>query len=138
MAGYKYDYTCPGCGNHLQFRTRVTMRRRRCPECGYPITPGEIDRQRDEQARAAAAAFRLQLAIWGGLGSLLVSLCCVFAACGALLKPSVPTSNTPDKKDAEPAKVQPPMKPRVEGPELKKKAIKDGEPRRKKDPFFEQ
>jgi hypothetical protein len=33
---------------------RVTLTKRRCPQCGTPITPEEIDRQAAERARNAA------------------------------------------------------------------------------------
>jgi predicted RNA-binding Zn-ribbon protein involved in translation (DUF1610 family) len=49
VAGFKYEYTCPNCGSYLVLKMRVTITRRRCPECGTPITPHEIDIQRERQ-----------------------------------------------------------------------------------------
>lgn len=46
MAGYKYDWTCPNCGTYLQLKMRVTQTRRKCPQCGFVVTPEEIDRQK--------------------------------------------------------------------------------------------
>ncbi len=45
MAGFKYDWKCPSCGTALQLKMRVTQTKRKCPHCGHPITPEEIDRQ---------------------------------------------------------------------------------------------
>ena len=45
MAGYKYDWKCPSCGTSLQLKMRVTQTKRKCPHCGHPVTPEEIDRQ---------------------------------------------------------------------------------------------
>ena len=59
----KYYWKCPTCGTSLELRQRVTLTKRRCPECGNPITPGAIDTQgerekrldRENRARQAAA-----------------------------------------------------------------------------------
>ena len=51
---YKYEYCCPICGTCLELKMRVTQTKRRCPQCGTPITPEEIDRQ------AVAAQQRLE------------------------------------------------------------------------------
>lgn len=45
MAKYKYEYRCPRCGTQLVLKMRTTLTKRRCPHCGLPITPDEIDRQ---------------------------------------------------------------------------------------------
>jgi hypothetical protein len=45
MGGYKCEYQCPSCGTALELRMRVTQTKRKCPHCGTPITPEEIDRQ---------------------------------------------------------------------------------------------
>ncbi len=45
MSGYKYDWTCPNCGTYLQLKMRVTQTKRKCPHCGFRVTPEEIDRQ---------------------------------------------------------------------------------------------
>jgi putative FmdB family regulatory protein len=49
MAKYKYEYRCPKCGTQLEFKMRVTQTKRKCPHCGEPITPEEIDRQAAKQ-----------------------------------------------------------------------------------------
>jgi DNA-directed RNA polymerase subunit RPC12/RpoP len=41
----RFAYTCPRCGHEQEFRNRVSQRQRRCPVCGEPVTPEEIDRQ---------------------------------------------------------------------------------------------
>jgi hypothetical protein len=43
--GYRYAWTCPKCHTRLDLHKRVTQTKRRCPHCGTPITPEEIDRQ---------------------------------------------------------------------------------------------
>ncbi|MBX3268328.1 MAG: hypothetical protein KF831_16635 [Acidobacteria bacterium] len=45
MAGYKYFWTCPNCGTSLELKMRVTQTRRKCPHCGFLVTPEEIDNQ---------------------------------------------------------------------------------------------
>jgi DNA-directed RNA polymerase subunit M/transcription elongation factor TFIIS len=49
MAGYKYIYVCPKCKTYLELKMRVTQTKRKCPQCGTPITPQEIDRQTRER-----------------------------------------------------------------------------------------
>jgi DNA-directed RNA polymerase subunit RPC12/RpoP len=51
MAKYKYHYECPQCGTQLELKMRVTQTKRRCPRCGTPITPEEIDQQEEERRR---------------------------------------------------------------------------------------
>lgn len=46
MGGYKYFWTCPNCGTSLQLKMRVTQTTRKCPQCGFVVTPEEIDRQK--------------------------------------------------------------------------------------------
>ena len=46
MAGYKYFWTCPNCRTTLQLKMRVTQTTRKCPQCGFVVTPEEIDRQK--------------------------------------------------------------------------------------------
>ena len=41
----QFSYNCPKCGTQLSLRKRVTLTKRRCSQCGTPITPAEIDRQ---------------------------------------------------------------------------------------------
>lgn len=69
MAGYKYDWKCPSCGTTLQLKMRVTQTKRKCPQCGHPVTPEEIDRQ---------AA--LWTSLWGG-GCLIIVVIAA-ALCG--------------------------------------------------------
>ncbi len=38
----KYHWTCPMCNTSLELRQRVTLTKRRCPECGTSITPEAI------------------------------------------------------------------------------------------------
>lgn len=45
MSGYKYFWTCPNCSTSLQLKMRVTQTTRKCPHCGFVVTPEEIDRQ---------------------------------------------------------------------------------------------
>jgi hypothetical protein len=52
-----YIYKCLDCGTELTFNKRVTVTKRRCPHCGRPITPEDIDasglrRQQEEQENA--------------------------------------------------------------------------------------
>jgi transcription initiation factor TFIIIB Brf1 subunit/transcription initiation factor TFIIB len=54
MAWFKYSYKCPHCGTYLELRMRVTLTARRCPQCGAPITPKEIDRQEEERQKQEA------------------------------------------------------------------------------------
>jgi hypothetical protein len=72
MANYKYEYSCPTCGTSLDLRMRVTQRKRRCPQCGTPITPEEIDRQGAERNNLAALGYL------GGLGLIGILLVCAF------------------------------------------------------------
>ena len=51
MGGQRYDYRCPNCGTQLELRMRVTQTKRKCPHCGSPITPEEIDRQQAEMQK---------------------------------------------------------------------------------------
>jgi len=75
VAKYKYEYRCPECGTQLELKMRVTQTRRKCPHCGKPITPQEIDRQ---------AAEKQWQQIMGYLGCL--GLLVVLAACGGVMK----------------------------------------------------
>lgn len=45
MAGYKYHWKCPKCGTKLVLKMRTTITKRKCPHCGFLVTPEEIDRQ---------------------------------------------------------------------------------------------
>ena len=49
MANPSYHYCCPECGTELELRQRVTLTKRRCPNCGRLITPDEIDGQAQQQ-----------------------------------------------------------------------------------------
>lgn len=52
MAGYKYEWRCPNCGTELQLKMRVTQTKRKCPHCGLPITPQDIDRYTAEKKKS--------------------------------------------------------------------------------------
>ncbi len=39
----RYTWTCPDCKTRLHLRQRVTVRKRRCPECGRTVEPKEIE-----------------------------------------------------------------------------------------------
>ena len=36
-------YTCPKCGTQLPFKMRIMQTKGKCPHCGEPITPEELD-----------------------------------------------------------------------------------------------
>lgn len=101
MAGYRYEYRCPNCGTQLQLRMRVTQTRRRCPECGHPVTPQEIDRQRVEGCLFGAVGV-IAIALGGvscgvaglpvGVGVFIVSALALGLMVRWLLKPNLPTS----------------------------------------------
>ncbi len=50
-----YSYTCPRCDTSVEFRNRITQRKRNCPHCGKPVTVAEIDRQEAEAAHQRLA-----------------------------------------------------------------------------------
>ncbi len=39
------SYSCPQCRTQIEIRSRVTQKKRRCPQCGSEVATGEIDRQ---------------------------------------------------------------------------------------------
>ena len=56
----KYHWICPKCKTSLELRQRVTLTKRRCPECGTSIKPEAIiteteraDRERADRERTA-------------------------------------------------------------------------------------
>jgi hypothetical protein len=53
---YKYHWACPKCATRLELKMRVTQTKRKCPHCGHPITPEDIDLQ--EAERIAEEAIR--------------------------------------------------------------------------------
>lgn len=64
-----FSYQCPACRTSMEFRNRVTVRQRKCPQCGHPVSIQEIDRQ-VEAARAAAARGAMGCLIVTGIGIL--------------------------------------------------------------------
>jgi hypothetical protein len=75
MAGYKYFWTCPACGTELQLKMRVTQTKRKCPHCGFQVTPEEIDRQNRVSPIPMAII---------GIG--LLFMCALFSTQGEILK----------------------------------------------------
>jgi DNA-directed RNA polymerase subunit RPC12/RpoP len=46
-----YPYTCISCGTHFELNKRVTITKRRCSYCNFPIYTQEIDRQANERRK---------------------------------------------------------------------------------------
>ena len=96
MAGYKYDWKCPSCGTRLQLKMRVTQTKRKCPHCGHPVTPEEIDRQ----------------GAWKGIGCLAIlifmAIMCGYTTCQ--MNRELDTTSTPSStpKATQPAAAQVP------------------------------
>ena len=83
MAG-NYIFDCPSCGHHYELRQRVTLNKRRCSNCGHPITPQAIDDQKWNKTKFQILGFLL-----------LIPIGCVINIVNGLKN-----SNSPDKSEA--------------------------------------
>lgn len=81
-----YNYTCPECGEELEFRKRVTITKRRCPFCNELITPREIDRQAAEVKQRQIEALRQRLVRWGIAWAVLTVIIAIGGAVSGELK----------------------------------------------------
>lgn len=118
MAKYKYEYQCPSCGTQLELKMRVTQTKRKCPHCGTPITPEEIDSQKavqeEQQTESLTTCFGcamsgclipfgLILCLTGigaivGIPLIVVSL---LALAFLVSRPGGPVGNSPDREVGE-------------------------------------
>lgn len=92
-----YFYECSVCGTQLNLRTRMTMRLRRCPQCGHLITPEEIDRQKREQRTRQ----RWINVLWMTPLFLLLSCCCGGVIIRGIVEKSLETTSEKTAKQTK-------------------------------------